>query len=70
VSVYLPDDLYDEVRKRDIPLSAVAQRALEEEVRRQNNREWIERVRSRPPRVHKRLDVQGVLDQVRDEFGA
>jgi post-segregation antitoxin (ccd killing protein) len=70
VSVYLPDDLYDAVRERDIPLSAVAQRALEEEVRRRSNREWIERAMSRPPRVTKPFDTSDLLDEVRNDFDA
>jgi post-segregation antitoxin (ccd killing protein) len=70
VSVYLPDALYDEVRKHDIAISTVTQQALEAEVQRQANRGWIERVRSRPPRVDATIDTEALIDEVRDEFGA
>lgn len=70
VSVYLPDALYDEVRKHDIAISAVTQEALEAEVHRHANRDWIERVRSRPTRVDVSIDTEALLDGVRSEFGA
>ncbi|MQA86190.1 MAG: hypothetical protein GEV03_16540 [Streptosporangiales bacterium] len=69
VSIYLPDPLYDAVRKHDIPVSAVTQQALEEAVRHRVNAEWIARVRSREPRVHSRVDTSALLDEVRTEFG-
>ncbi len=70
VSVYLPDPLYDAVRKHDIAISAVAQEALEAEVRRHANRDWVERVRTRRPRVHAIIDTPALIDEVRGEFGA
>lgn len=68
MSVYLPDALYDAVRKHDIPVSAVTQRALEDEVRRRENAEWIMRARSRKPRISARIDTSALLGAVRDEF--
>jgi post-segregation antitoxin (ccd killing protein) len=68
VSVYIPDALYDEVRRHEIAISAVAQQALELEVRRQANVEWIGKVRSRPSRVEVDIDTAALLDEVRDEF--
>ena len=70
VSVYLPDVLYDEVRRHDIAISAVAQRALEEEVRRHVNSEWIRGARVRKPRTRASIDTSGLLDTVRSEFGS
>jgi post-segregation antitoxin (ccd killing protein) len=70
VSVYLPDTLYDAVRRHDIAISAVAQEALEAEVRRHANHDWVERVRSRRPRVDVRIDSSALIDEVREEFGA
>jgi post-segregation antitoxin (ccd killing protein) len=69
VSIYLPDPLYDAVRKHDIAVSAVTQQALEAEVRRQANAEWVQRVRARQPRVDRRIDTSALLDDVREEFG-
>ncbi len=70
VSVYIPDALYDAVRKHDIAVSAVAQRALEDEVRRHVNAAWIERTRSRKPRTQVTIDTSTLLDEVREEFGS
>lgn len=70
VSVYLPDRLYEAVRRHDIAISAVAQEALETEVRRHANEDWVERVRSRKPRVDVRIDSSALIDEVRGEFGA
>lgn len=69
VSVYLPDSLYDAVRKHEIAISAVAQEALEAEVRRHANHDWVEHVRTRRPRVHAAIDTSGLIDEVREEFG-
>jgi post-segregation antitoxin (ccd killing protein) len=69
VSIYLPDPLYDAVRKHDIAVSAVTQQALEAEVRRQANAEWVQRVKAREPRVDRRIDTSALLDDVREEFG-
>jgi nitrogen-specific signal transduction histidine kinase len=69
VSVYLPDDLYRQARERDLPLSKLTQEAVERAIRTASLEDWIERVRSRPPRVRVDLDVHAVLDEVREEFG-
>ena len=69
VSIYLPDPLYDAVREHKIPVSVVAQQALEEAVRRRVNAEWIARVHARKPRTRVRIDTALVLDEVRSEFG-
>jgi post-segregation antitoxin (ccd killing protein) len=70
VSIYLPDALYEAVRKHEIAVSAVTQRALEEEVRRHANLDWIERVHRRPPRFGLEIDTSALLDDARGEFGA
>ncbi len=70
VSIYLPDVLYDEVRKHEISVSAVAQRALEEAVGHRANAHWVDRARSRPPRTRRTIDTAALLDEVRGEFGS
>ncbi|WP_417563530.1 type II toxin-antitoxin system CcdA family antitoxin [Microbacterium sp.] len=70
ISIYVPDRLYDEVRRKGIPLSAVAQRAFEEAVHAGRNEAWIASARTRAPRVSGVIDTAAVLDGVRDEFGA
>lgn len=70
VSIYVPDALYDEVRRKRIPLSAVAQRAFEDAVDASANATWIAAARSRAPRTDRAVDVPELLDEVRDELGA
>ena len=70
ISVYLPDALYREARNRGLPISALAQQAIEEALGRDDTQRWVDRVHARPRRVHQRIDTTTLLDQVRDEFGA
>ena len=70
VSIYLPDALYEAVRRHGIPVSAVTQRALEAEVRRHANADWIEQVRARAPRFTSPIDTSSLIDSVREEFGS
>ena len=69
VSIYLPDSLYAEVRDRDLPVSTIAQRALEEAVRRANNGQWIADAGARALRTTA-IDTAALLSDVRDEFGS
>lgn len=69
VSVYLSDELYRAARDLDLPLSALAQRAIEEELRRARSDRWVEAVRARAPRVSEKIDTAAALAAVRDEFG-
>lgn len=69
VSIYLPDNLYQEARARDLPLSAVAQQAIEKALASASTNEWVSKVRSRAPRHHGRIDTHALLDSARDEFG-
>ncbi len=41
VSVYLPDELYCQTRERDLPISALAQEAIDRALRRASLDEWI-----------------------------
>ncbi len=69
LSVYLSDDVYEAVRRYEIPVSSVAQAALQAEVVRRANGEWITRALRRQIRTVP-IDTSAVLDEVRDEFGA
>lgn len=69
VSVYLPDELYRKARERDLPLSALAQEAIEQALRRASLDEWIARERSRPRRMTHVIDTSTLMAQVRDDFG-
>lgn len=70
VSVYLPDELYREARDRDLPISALAQRALREAVESSRNAAWIERARARLRTGTHPVNTTKLMDEVRDEFGA
>ena len=70
VSIYVPDALYDEIRRRRIPLSAVAQRAFEEAVRSGRNADWIANARGRAVRTDRVIDSAAIVHEVREEFGA
>lgn len=70
VNIYLPDDLYRDARAHDLPLSSVAQRAIEEALAGARTGEWVARVRGRPARCRSRVDTAALLDEVREDFGA
>lgn len=70
VSVYLSDELYSAARSRGLPISALAQQAIEQALRIEQTDEWVARVRARPPRVTVPLDVLTALDEAREDFGA
>lgn len=70
VSVYLPEDLYGAARARGLPISALAQRAIEQALRAAETDAWVDRVRARPARVTAAIDTAAALEAAREEFGA
>ncbi|MEX2620766.1 MAG: type II toxin-antitoxin system CcdA family antitoxin [Egibacteraceae bacterium] len=70
VSVYLPDELYRQAREHDLPLSALAQEAIERALRRCALNAWIAHERSRAPRTTRAVDTPRLIAEVREEFGA
>lgn len=69
VSIYLPEALYREAQARKLPLSALAQQAIESALRESNRRDWVTQVRSRPRRCDTVIDTALLLTEVRAEFG-
>lgn len=69
ISVYLPDELYDEARAHRLPISALTQQAIEGALAAERTRDWVQRVRERPARCGTRIDTAAVLAEVREEFG-
>lgn len=69
VSVYLPDDLYEEAKAMDVSLSAITQEALRVTMARQRVHHWVERVRERPERQVPTIDTTATMAAVHDEFG-
>ena len=70
VSVYLPDELYRQARDHGLPISALAQRAVEEALRCAATDTWVAAVRARAPRSTTDFDTSALLAEVRDEFGS
>jgi post-segregation antitoxin (ccd killing protein) len=70
VTVYLPDDLYREARTRGLPISTLAQEALQAALRRGRTDQWIARVRARPTRLDRAIDTSAAVADVREEFGS
>lgn len=72
VSVYLPDDLYQEARARGLSLSSLTQRAVRESLGAERNAQWLERARERARRRAgrtTRISTDELMDEVREEFG-
>jgi hypothetical protein len=70
VSVYLPEALYRAAQAENLPISALAQRAIEDELRVAATNRWIASTRTRPPREVGDFDMSKLMDEVRSELGA
>jgi len=68
VSVYLPDDLAAEVRRRGLPLSSLAQEAVRAAIRAEDTAAWVARMRARGPVLTGDVDLAAVMAAVRDEL--
>lgn len=69
VNVYLPDRLYQEARQRDLPLSHLAQQAIESALAGVHTNDWVAEVRSEPRQHHGTVDTSALIDATREEFG-
>lgn len=69
VSIYIPDGMYDEVRRHRLPLSQIAQRAIAEALKSDRNAAWIDAARERSTR-HSTLSSESLMAAVDDEFDA
>jgi len=69
VSVYLSDDLYQRAKEESLPISSIAQKAIEAALRQRHNDEWVRRMRQRPQLVRRDVDITALMDEVRDDFG-
>lgn len=70
VNIYVPDALYDELRRNDLPISSIAQQAFREALAARANADWVAAARTRPPRTMQPVDTAALMDEVRGEFGA
>jgi post-segregation antitoxin (ccd killing protein) len=69
VNIYLPDDLASRAREAGLNVSAVAQEALERELRIRDLDTWLDEVRALPPLGGTHADTIADLDAVRAEAG-
>lgn len=67
VNIYVPDAMYDELRRRELPISQLAQRAFADAIEQGANAEWIARARRRPVRVGS-IRTEDLMDEVDSEF--
>jgi post-segregation antitoxin (ccd killing protein) len=69
VSIYIPDALYSEIRRRELPLSQVAQRAFAQALADDRNQGWIAAARRRPARTTT-ITTEELMADVDAEFEA
>lgn len=68
VSVYLPDHLYRLAKERNLSISKITQRAIEQHTAKMPIDDWVEMMRGRPRLVSDDVDVSELMDAVRAEF--
>ncbi len=67
VSVYVPDRMYDELRRRELPISQLAQQAFADALAGDVNAAWIAAARARP--IHDSpMSIEDLMADVDDEF--
>lgn len=69
VSIYVSDKMYDELRRRELPISQLAQQAFADALASDVNAAWIAAARTRPIRTTS-VSSESLMADVDDEFGA
>lgn len=69
VNIYVPDAMYEELRRRELPISRLAQQAFSAALADDVNTAWIARARERPV-GSERISTEELMESVDDEFGA
>lgn len=69
VNIYVPDEMYKELRRRDLPLSQIAQRAFGGALEKAANDEWIARARRRAIRPSS-ISTDDLMQAVDEDFGS
>lgn len=67
ISIYLPDAMYAELRRRELPVSQLAQQAFAAALANDANQRWISRARSRPARPTA-ISTEDLMRTVDEEF--
>lgn len=69
ISIYVSDAMYDELRRRELPISQLAQRAFSVALTEEANAAWIARARERPVSPAS-VGTEDLMEAVDAEFGA
>lgn len=69
VNVYLPDDLADDVRRADLNVSAITQKALREQLAARSTDSWLRSLEDLEAAEVDHDTVVRALDEGRDDFG-
>jgi len=67
ISIYVPDELYAELRRRELPVSQLAQQAFAAALADDANRSWIARAQRRPIRTGG-ISTEELMQAVDEEF--
>lgn len=70
VSVYLSDELYRRAKEHSLPISTIAQEAIEMALRSKATDRWVAAMRARPPWAARDIDTAAVMERVKDEWGS
>ncbi|HPY23521.1 MAG TPA: type II toxin-antitoxin system CcdA family antitoxin [Mycobacterium sp.] len=68
LNVYVPDDLAERARARDLNVSALTQAAISAELERSATDHWLSRLSGNPTSA-RHDDVLAAIDAARDELG-
>ncbi|HEY3736637.1 MAG TPA: hypothetical protein VGL26_04275 [Jatrophihabitans sp.] len=68
ISIYVPDAMYDELRRRHLPASQIAQAAFSKALAENANAAWIERMLARPINDRITTSTEDLMDAVDEEF--
>lgn len=69
INIYVPDAMYDELRRRELPISKLAQRAFAAALSDDANADWIARARQRPIRSPT-ISTEDLMDAVDADFAS
>ena len=71
VNVYVPEEMYEELRRRHLPVSQIAQEAFSKAITEDENpnAEWIARILARPRRRYSVTteELMAAVDEEEDE---
>lgn len=69
VTIYVPDEMYAELRRRQLPISQLAQRSFSAALADNENADWIARAAKRPVRPAA-ISTEDLMSGVDEDFEA